>query len=173
MSDPKASSTPPVVVLKHSDGEKAAAGHPWVYEGGILKIIGEPVDGGVVQVKDNHDHYFGTGFFNSKSKIRVRILTAARAELDAAFFEEKIRAAIAFRQRHFPKATSYRLINAEGDFLSGLIVDKYEDLLVLQTSSLGMDQRKAMIVEILRKLVPCRAILERNAISSRKFEGLA
>ena len=59
------------------------------------------------------------------------------------FFEERIRAALAVRQRHLPAATSFRVVNAESDFLSGLIVDKYEDVLVVQISSLGMDQRKA------------------------------
>src|SRR6185503_14096575 len=95
----------------------------------------------------------GVGVFNSKSKIHVRLLDTERAELDEAFFEERIREALALRQKHLPGATSFRVVNAESDFLSGLIVDKYEDVLVLQTSSLGMDQRKSLIVSVLQKLL--------------------
>ena len=76
------------------------------------------------------------------------------------------------RQRHLPGATSFRVVNAESDQLSGLIVDKYEDVLVLQTSALGMDKHKATIVKALTKIFSPRAILERNELASRKFEGL-
>ena len=71
-----------------------------------------------------------------------------------------------------PGATSFRVVNAESDFLSGLIVDKYEDVLVVQISALGMDQRKALIVAALQALFSPRAIVERNEVASRKFEGL-
>src|SRR5207249_3590093 len=81
-------------------------------------------------------------------------------------------ATIAIRSKHLPDATSFRVVNSESDFLSGLVVDKYEDVLVLQTSSLGMDQRKPMIIAALQRIFSPRAILERNDISSRKFEGL-
>ena len=91
---------------------------------------------------------------------------------DGAFFEARIRAALAVRQKHLPAATSFRAVNAESDFLSGLIVDKYEDVLVLQTSSLGMDQRKPQILAALEKIFSPRAIVERNEMASRKFEGL-
>ncbi|HEX4647081.1 MAG TPA: class I SAM-dependent rRNA methyltransferase [Verrucomicrobiae bacterium] len=76
------------------------------------------------------------------------------------------------RQKHLPGATSFRVVNAESDFLSGLIVDKYEDVLVVQTSALGMDQRKGMIVAALQKIFSPRCILERNDTAFRKFEGL-
>src|SRR5205814_65488 len=89
-----------------------------------------------------------------------------------AFFEGRIRAALAVRQKHLSGATSFRVVNAESDFLSGLVIDKYEDVLVVQTSSLGMDQRKGMIVAALQSQFSPRAIVERNELSSRKFEGL-
>src|SRR5438128_651117 len=79
---------------------------------------------------------------------------------------------IAVRIKHLPNATSFRVVNAESDFLSGLVVDKYEDVLVLQTSSLGMDRRKPLILDALQRILSPRAIVERNEISSRKFEGL-
>jgi len=125
-----------------------------------------------VQVKDHRQRLLGVGFFNSKSKIHVRVIAPERVTVDAAFFEKRIRAALAVRRKHLPAATSFRVVNAESDLLSGLIVDQYEDVLVLQISSLGMDQRKALIVDALRTVLTPRLILERSEMSFRKFEGL-
>ena len=163
----------PTVLLKPGEADRIIAGHPWIYHGEILRVTQPPADGGLVQVKDHRQRLIGTGFFNSKSKIVVRVLSPDRVEVDERFFEERIRTALAVRQKHLPGATSFRVVNAESDFLSGLIVDKYEDALVVQISSLGMDQRKALIVAALQKIFSPRAILERSDMASRKFEGLA
>ena len=163
----------PTVLLKPGEADRIIAGHPWIYHGEILRATQPPADGGLVQVKDHHQRLIGTGFFNSKSKIVVRVLSPDRVEVDDKFFEERIRAALAVRQRHLPGATSFRVVNAESDFLSGLIIDKYEDVLVVQISSLGMDQRKLLIVAALQKIFSPRAILERSDTASRKFESLA
>jgi 23S rRNA (cytosine1962-C5)-methyltransferase len=160
------------VILKPGEADRIVAGHPWVYAGEILRVTAPIADGELVQVKDHRTRLLGVGFFNSKSKIHVRILAPERVDVNEKFFEERIRTALAVRQKHLPDATSFRVINAESDFLSGLIVDKYEDVLVLQISSLGMDQRKAMIVAALQKIFSPRAITERSDIGSRKFEGL-
>lgn len=148
------------------------AGHPWVYEASILRMTRPPADGDVIQVKDHRRRLLGVGFYNSKSRIRIRVLALERVEIDEAFFERRIRAAVEHRKRFMPDATSYRVVNAEGDRLTGLMVDKYEDVLVVQMSSLGMDQRKETILRVLQRLLKPRAILERNDIGSRKFEGL-
>jgi 23S rRNA (cytosine1962-C5)-methyltransferase len=100
------------------------------------------------------------------------MLSPERLDIDEAFFEQRIREALALRQRHLPGATSFRAVNSEGDFLSGLIVDKYEDVLAVQTSALGMDARKPEILRVLQRVFSPRAIVERNEIASRKFEGL-
>jgi len=160
------------VVLKPGEADRVIAGHPWVYAGSILKATHPPEDGSVVQVKDHRQRLLGVGFFNSKSKIQVRMLAGDRVEVNRAFFEDRIRAALDVRRRHQPEATSYRVVNSESDLLSGLIIDKYEDVLVVQTSSLGMERRKADIVAALQKIFSPRAILERNDSASRKFEGL-
>jgi 23S rRNA (cytosine1962-C5)-methyltransferase len=112
------------------------------------------------------------GVFNSKSKINVRMLSPERIELNENFFEDRIRAALAVRKKALPEATSFRVVNAESDFLSGLVVDKYEDVLVVQISALGMDRQKLHIVTALKKVFSPRAILERGDVASRKFEGL-
>jgi 23S rRNA (cytosine1962-C5)-methyltransferase len=142
----------PTVLLKPGEADRVVAGHPWIYHGEILRLTRTPADGELVQVKDHRQRFLGIGFFNSKSKINVRVLSPERVEVNEQFFEERIRAALAVRQRHLPEATSFRVVNAEGDFLSGLIVDKYEDVLVMQISSLGMDKRKTQIVAALQKI---------------------
>ena len=179
----------PTFLLRPGEGDRIVAGHPWVYHSSILRIArgggGDaaspnpatrasqlPADGELVQVKDHRQRLLGVGFFNSKSKINVRVLSPERVEVDQAFFEQRIRAALAVRQKHLPNATSFRVVNAESDFLSGLIVDKYEEVLVVQISALGMEKRKHKIVAALQKILSPRAILERSDVASRKFEGL-
>ena len=162
----------PTVLLKPGEADRIVAGHPWIYQSSILRVTQPPADGELVQVKDHRQRFLGIGFFNSKSKIHVRVLSSERVDINEAFFEQRMRAALAVRQRHLPGATSFRVVNAESDFLSGLIVDKYEDVLVVQISSLGMDQRKAQIVAALQKIFSPQAILERSDMASRKFEGL-
>jgi 23S rRNA (cytosine1962-C5)-methyltransferase len=165
--------TLPTVILKPGEADRIIAGHPWIYHGEILRLTAPVGDGELVQVKDHRQRLLGTGFFNSRSKINVRLLSPERVSPNEIFFAERIRAALAVRQKHLPGATSFRVVNAESDFLSGLIVDKYEDVLVVQISALGMDQRKAVIVAALQKIFAPRAILERSDVASRKFEGLA
>ncbi len=161
------------VILKPGEADRILAGHPWIYHGEILRLTTPAGDGELVQVKDHRQRLLGTGFYNSKSKINVRLLSPDRVTPNEAFFEERIRAALEIRKRYLPNATSFRVVNAESDFLSGLIVDKYEDVLVVQISSLGMDLRKKVIIPALQKIFSPRAILERSDVASRKFEGLA
>src|SRR5579863_3796292 len=126
-------STLPTVLLRPGEADRIVAGHPWIYAGSVLRLTQPAADGAVVQVKDHRQRLLGAGFYNSKSKIAVRLLASDRLTVDEAFFEQRIRAALAVRQKHLPGASSFRVVNAESDFLSGLIVDKYEDVLVVQT----------------------------------------
>src|SRR5580698_2815744 len=158
--------TLPTVLLKPGAADRVVAGHPWIYAGSLLRLTGPAEDGALVQIKDHRQRFLGVGFYNSKSKIQVRVIAPERVEVNKDFFVEQIRAALAERQRHLPKAASFRVVNAESDFLSGLIVDKYGDVLVVQISSLGMDQRKAMIVAALQSIFTQRAILEGSDVAS-------
>lgn len=162
----------PTVVIKPGEADRVVAGHPWVYHGSILRMTAQAGDGELVQVKDHRQRLLGVGFYNSKSKINVRVLAPERIEVDQAFFDERIAAALAVRKRHLPNATSFRVVNAESDFLTGLIIDKYEDVIVIQISALGMEKRKDRIVAAVQKIFSPRAILERSDVASRKFEGL-
>ena len=160
------------VLLKPGEADRIVAGHPWIYASSVLRLTQPAADGELVQVKDHRQRFLGVGFYNSQSRIAVRVLSPERVEVDQHFFEERLRAALAVRQRHLPSATSFRVANAESDSLSGLIVDKYEDVLVVQTSSLGMDQRKPIILAALQGMFTPRAVVERNEAAARKFEGL-
>jgi 23S rRNA (cytosine1962-C5)-methyltransferase len=164
--------TLPTVLLKPGEADRVLAGHPWIYHGGILRLTAPAADGALIQVKDHRQRFLGIGFYNSKSKINVRLIASDRVEVDSRFFEERISTALALRKKYMPEATSFRVVNSESDFLSGLIVDKYEDTLVLQASSLGMDQRKQDVVEALKRIFSPKAIVERSDVASRKFEGL-
>ncbi|MFM1768580.1 MAG: hypothetical protein RJA22_1109 [Verrucomicrobiota bacterium] len=162
----------PTVLLRPGEADRIVAGHPWVYHGSILRLTQPTPDGSVVQVKDHRQRFLGVGLYNSKSRINVRLLASERVEIDESFFEQRIRESLALRSRHLPGTSSFRAVNSEGDFLSGLIVDKYEDVLAVQTSALGMDARKPEIFRVLQRLLAPRAIVERNDVASRKFEGL-
>jgi 23S rRNA (cytosine1962-C5)-methyltransferase len=160
-------------LVRPGASDRVVAGHPWIYAASILRLTAPAEDGALVQIKDHRQRFLGVGFYNSKSKILVRVIAPDRVEINSAFFVDRIASALAGRKRHLPGATSFRVVNAESDFLSGLIVDKYADVLVVQISSLAMDQRKAMIVEALQSIFSPRAIVERSEASFRKFEGLA
>ncbi len=162
----------PEITLRRGEQDRIVAGHPWIYQSSIQKVE-TAADGDIVLVKDFRGKQLGVGFYNSKSRIAVRVLSPEPVEINQAFFERRILAALEVRRRRLPEATSFRVVNAESDFLSGLIVDKYEDVLVVQTSSLGMDRRKTELVEVLKNIFSPRAIIERNESASRKFEGLA
>jgi 23S rRNA (cytosine1962-C5)-methyltransferase len=161
-----------MVFLKRGEADRVLAGHPWIYQGSVHRLAEGIADGDVVQVRDPSDRFVGLGFFNSQSKIAVRVIARELTAVDQTFFEQRIRAAWALRQKHMPEATSFRVVNSESDSLSGLIVDKYEDVLVIQTSALGMDRRKTDILAALQTLFAPRAIVERSDVGSRKFEGL-
>lgn len=149
------------------------AGHPWIYQGAIQNITNEPADGEIVQVRDAKRHFLGTGLYNSQSKITVRLLSRKREAIDQSFFFRRLSDAESLRKKLMPNATSCRLVNAEGDELSGLIIDKYEDVFSIQISSLGMELRLSEITAALRQLCEPVHILERRDLASRRVEGLS
>src|SRR5947208_10720755 len=99
------------VLLKPGEADRILAGHPWVYHSSVLRLTRPAADGELVQVKDHRQRFLGVGFYNAKSKINVRLLAPERVHVDPAFFEQRIRAALAVRQKHLPQATSFRVVN--------------------------------------------------------------
>ena len=161
------------IYLKPHESIRLKAGHPWIYSGEIANCDSEIKDGEWVRVMDSHGKLFGCGFYNSLSKIRVRLLSFREESVpDREFFYHRILSALQLRRRTMPQAISFRLVNAESDFLSGLIIDKYENILILQTTSLGMDNLKPIITEVLETIFHPRAILEKNDSPSRSYEGM-
>ena len=106
--------TLPTVLLKPGEADRVVAGHPWIYHGAILRLTRPADDGELVQVKDHRQRFLGVGFFNSKSKINVRMLAPDRVSPDEAFFEQRIRAALELRSRQLPGATSFRVVRMAG-----------------------------------------------------------
>ncbi|HKQ38977.1 MAG TPA: rRNA large subunit methyltransferase I, partial [Verrucomicrobiae bacterium] len=164
--------TLPTVLLKRGEADRLVAGHPWIYHSAIDRLTAKVDNGAIVQVKDHRQRFIGIGFYNAQSKINVRVIAHERITIDQRFFETRIAAALALRRKMMPDATSFRVVNAEADLLSGLIIDKYEDIAVIQISALGMEVRKREIVIAVQKVLSPRAIIERSDVASRKFEGL-
>src|SRR5574344_41291 len=160
-------------------GERAALlGHPWVYEGEVTKTD-DITDGELVDVISPKDKYIGTGFYNSNSKIRVRIISRNTNDTyDAAFFKRRIQYAWNFRKTTMPNdLNAVRVIFGEADGFPGLTVDKFNDILVVQILSLGIEMRKDIILKALYEVLTedgyaIKGIYERNDVSIRKLEGM-
>lgn len=163
----------PTVILSRSAAQRVGRGHPWIFRGMVEKYPSDLIDGDQVQVRDSKRRPLGVGFWNSQSKLVVRILSRQKTALDLEFFRKRIRESLRQRRMHFEEGKSFRLIHAEADGLSGLIVDLYSDVAVIQISSLGLELRKDMIVEALvAEVGGLKAIVERGDIQSRQLEGM-
>ncbi len=163
----------PTVHLKRNAAERILAGHPWIFPANIDRVTHDPQDGGEVQVRDARRRFLGTGLYNSRSRIRVRLLSRQREAIDTGFFLRRLKQARAHRQKVVPEARCHRLVHAEGDLLSGLVVDRYHDTFCLQVSSLGMEARLPQIREALLSLAPGAEFVERRDLPSRRTEGLS
>jgi len=162
----------PSVILKPGKESRLALGHLWVYAGEIAKIDGQVDDGGIVDVRSLRGQWLGRGFINRRSTLTVRLLTTRPEEIDPKFFQNRLQDAIAYRRRIVNGASAYRVVYGEGDLLPGLIVDRYGDVVVLQTLALGMDVRKTALVDLIHELLHPTAIYERNDPGVRRLEGL-
>jgi 23S rRNA (cytosine1962-C5)-methyltransferase len=163
-------------------------GHDWVFSGEVLKVFGSPADGDIISLKDGKDRLIGSAIYNSKSQIVARRFSRQRQDLNLDFFQRRITQAAEYRARRGIDLRLSRIVWSESDGLPGVIVDRYGDNLVLQTLTLAMDLRKALIVEAL-KSVFCSAsaslaqgpagnapalqsIIERNDAPVRRAEGM-
>ena len=150
--------------------------HSWVFSGAIAKVIGQPANGDLVSVNDFNGQFLAYGYYNQASKITVRLLAWSETEIiDEQWWFQKIFKSIERRKEGIDlNATdSYRLIFSEADELPGLIVDKYQDYLVCQFLTLGIDQRKQIIIDALVKILNPKGIFERSDASARILEGLS
>ena len=166
-----------VLTLKKGEGRTIKAGGSWIYDNEVDRIDGEYSDGSILRVADFDGYPMGWGFINSASKIRVRMLTRdADAVMDDAFLYRRVEAAWEYRKAVID-TSSCRVIFGEADFLPGLVIDKYEDVLVVESLALGIDLLKERIVEILKELmlkdgIKIRGIYERSDAKVRIKEGM-
>ncbi|MDO4276704.1 MAG: class I SAM-dependent rRNA methyltransferase [Eubacteriales bacterium] len=166
-----------VVTLKKGEGRLLKSGGMWVFDNEIASIMGSFVDGDIVLVHDFDGYPLGKGFINMKSKIAVRLFTRdERKEINEEFIEKRVRDAWEYRKK-VVDTSSCRLIFGEADFLPGLVVDKFSDVLVVQSLALGIDRYKEMIVALLKKIlaedgVHIRGVYERSDVKVRRQEGM-
>ncbi len=160
------------VFLRPGKERRVSTGHLWVYAGEIARIDGTVEDGGIVDVRTFRGQWIGRGFLNRNSALAVRLLTFGHEEITEGFFRRRLADALAYRQRVMGALPACRVVYGEADLLPSLIVDRYGDVVVMQTLALGMDVRKAMLADLLADLLRPSAIYERNDPPARRLEGL-
>ena len=146
--------------------------HLWLFAGHVGSVAGQAAAGDLVDVLTTDGQFYGRGLYNPSSKIRVRLLTFENEPIEETFWRGRIQQAIRLRQRVVEQSNAYRLIYAEGDRLPGLIVDRYDQLLVMQCLSFGMDSRKELLADMLMQELKVTAVYLRNDAKSRQLEGL-
>ncbi|MCX7984620.1 MAG: class I SAM-dependent rRNA methyltransferase [Bacteroidetes bacterium] len=161
------------VVLKKNEEKRILQGHLWVFSNEIASVRGVPAAGDVVVVLRHDDTFLGIGFYNPHSLIAVRFLSKAVEQISYDFFTKRIEQANELRTRLYPSSTTYRMVHGESDFLPGLIVDRYNEYIVLQIVSVGMERCIQMICDVLDSLFHPKAIIARNDISLRTLEQLS
>ena len=166
-----------VVTLKKGEGRMLKSGGLWIFDNEIASVMGSFENGDVVIVRDFDGYPLGRGFINENSKIRVRMMTRNKdQEVDEAFLEMRVRDAWEYRKKTVD-TSSCRVIFGEADFLPGLVVDKFSDVLVVQSLALGIDRMKETIVALLKKVlheegVSVRGVYERSDSKVREQERI-
>ncbi|HTR80942.1 MAG TPA: class I SAM-dependent rRNA methyltransferase [Bacteroidota bacterium] len=160
------------IVLRKNEERRLIAGHQWIFSNEIHAVNGAPKSGDIVEIVRHDMKRMGIGFYNPHSLIASRFLSAEDEEIDFKFFERHIASALAVRKKLFPKEAAFRVVHGESDFLPGLIVDKYNEYLSVQTFSAGMDSRLTLICDVLVSMFSPRGIVERNESPLRSLEEL-
>ena len=167
-----------IVTLKKGEGRTIKAGGAWIFDNEIDTITGRFKNGEVVTVHDFDGYPMGKGFINQNSKIRIRMMTRKPdQEIDESFLKMRVKNAWEYRKTTVD-TSSCRIIFGEADFLPGLVIDKYEDVLVVECLALGMEQFKETIVNFLKEIlaedgIKIRGVYERSDANERTKEGLS
>jgi 23S rRNA (cytosine1962-C5)-methyltransferase len=166
-----------VVKLKKGEGRILKAGGMWVFDNEIDQITGDFENGDIVEVQDFDNYHMGSGFINTNSKITVRIMTRVKdQEISKEFLAMRVRDAWEYRKKTVD-TSSCRIIFGEADFLPGIVIDKFCDVLVVQSLALGIDRMKITIIELLKEVlskdgVSIRGVYERSDAKVRSQEGM-
>ncbi|MEX2461755.1 MAG: class I SAM-dependent rRNA methyltransferase [Paenibacillaceae bacterium] len=161
------------VYLQRKRKKRLEQGQPWIFQNEVERIEGEPQAGSLVTVFSYVGQFLAVGYYNPKSQIVVRVVSYKPMEnLSNSFFVERFQQCLAYRTRFIQQGDAYRLVYGEADFLPGLIVDKFADVLVVQILTLGMDICRQQIVEALVEVMQPAGIYERSDVTIRELEGL-
>ena len=166
-----------IAVLKKGEGRTLKAGGPWIYDNEIASVMGSFADGDLVIVRDFDGYPLGRGFINTRSKIRIRMMTRnADQEVDREFLRKRVQEAWEYRKKTVD-TSSCRVIFGEADFLPGIVVDKFSDVLVVESLALGIDRMKEEIIELLKECmeadgIQIRGVYERSDAKVRLQEGM-
>ena len=164
-------------ILKKGEGRMLKSGGQWIFDNEIASVMGSFENGDVILVRDFDGYPLGKGFINRNSKIRIRMLTRReQTEINEDFFRMRVRNAWEYRKK-VTDISSCRIIFGEADFLPGLVVDKYEDVLVVQSLALGIDRWKECIIRLLKEIlledgIVVRGVYERSDARVRASEGM-
>src|SRR6266576_2299759 len=159
------------VIVNKRGADRVRKGHLWIYRSDLVDN-GGCVGGSVVSVSDPRGNFIGQALFSDRSEITLRLLTQLDETIDREWWRKRIREATGRRRRIASETNAYRLVYSEGDLLSSLIIDVYDDVFVLQTLSQGTEAIKQLLVELLAEEFAPRAIVERNDMRVRQLEGL-
>ncbi len=162
----------PTVVLRRPSRTNPRFGHPWIYRSQILDLSGHPSPGGLVRAVSEKGHAVGVGYYNPASEIAVRLLAREDVPVDEAFFRSRFRRAEAFRRRFVTDSNAWRAVSSEADGLPGLVIDRYDETLVVQFLTLGMENLRPLVLEAIAAELPSRGLYERSDAPTRRFEGL-
>lgn len=166
-----------IATLKKGEGRMLKAGGKWVFDNEIESVMGHFEDGDIVQVHDFDGYPMGKGFINRNSKIRIRMLTRnTEQEINQSFFRERLKKAWEYRKKTVD-TKSCRIVFGEADFLPGMVIDKFSDILVFQALALGIDRYKEMLLDMLKEIlkedgIQIRGVYERSDAKEREKEGL-
>jgi 23S rRNA (cytosine1962-C5)-methyltransferase len=163
---------PATVRISPRGEDRVRSGHPWIYRSDVRDVEDGASAGAVVRVLGAKERPLGHALFSDQSQIVLRMVSRGEASVDAVFWRARLEAALAFRVSLGLDATAYRLVHGEADLLPSLIVDRYDDVLVLQALSRGMDRLVPTLVPMLVELTGARGILARNDPKVRLLEGL-
>jgi len=160
------------IILRNKEERRILDGHPWVFSNEVKEAKGDPETGDVVELLTSGGKSLGIGLYNAHSLIAFRLLSTSIVEIDREFFRTRIASARELRERLYPGQTVYRLVHGEGDFLSGLVIDRFNDQFALQTFAYGMEERLPLICDVLGELFSPSAIVARNESPLRSLENL-
>jgi len=150
--------------------ERIIAGHLWIYRSDMRECQAE--GGSIVDICNVKEKCYGKAFYSDKSQIALRLVTTSDEIVDRKFWQNRLKTAIALREKTISDTEVYRMVNGEGDGIPSVIVDKYKDVLSIQTLCQGSEKIKGLIAEILSELINPVAIIERNDGKVRELEGL-